>query len=68
MRMKKTLCQECKDKNNILYEKCKANECTCLALRLKGLGHTKGIKKYIGKELFSLYDFLDETVNSMSRR
>ena len=67
MRMKKTLCQECKERNSVLYEKCKANECTCLALRLKGLGHTKGIKRYIGKELFGLNDFLNETIDSMRR-
>ena len=58
--MRKTLCQKCKDKNEKLYNECRENECTCLALRLKRLGHSKGIGQYIGKDLMSLNNFLEE--------
>ena len=58
--MRKTLCQKCKDKDEKLYNECRENECTCLALRLKRLGHSKGIGQYIGKDLMSLNNFLEE--------
>ena len=57
-RMRKTLCQKCKEKNESLYNECKSNECTCLAFRLKKLGCNKGINQYVGKDLLDMNGFI----------